>query len=51
MSNEQLATALHLAKSVGLGRMASIGDISCDIEVTSHFFSARHMSDAYMVLF
>jgi hypothetical protein len=33
MSNEQLAIALEAARAVGLGRMASIGDISCDIEV------------------
>jgi hypothetical protein len=33
MSNQQLATALELARKVGFGRMVSVGDISCDIEV------------------
>lgn len=33
MSNEQLAVALEFSRAVGKGRMASVGDISCDIEV------------------
>jgi hypothetical protein len=34
MSNDQLAIALELARGVGKGRMISVGDISCDIEVS-----------------
>jgi alpha-aminoadipic semialdehyde synthase len=33
MSNEQLVVALERARALGKGRMASVGDISCDIEV------------------
>ena len=33
MTNAQLAVALERAQTVGRGRFASVGDISCDIEV------------------
>ena len=38
MTNDQLAVALGRAKEVGRGRFASVGDISCDIEVRSVAF-------------
>ena len=33
MTNAQLATTLEIAQTLGKGRFACVGDISCDIEV------------------
>jgi hypothetical protein len=35
MTNDQLTTALQLAQKVGKERFTNIGDISCDVEVSS----------------
>ncbi|KAL1942345.1 hypothetical protein VTO73DRAFT_6409 [Trametes versicolor] len=41
MTNEQLTTTLTLAQTLGKGRFACIGDISCDVEGGLEFLS-RH---------
>lgn len=35
MTNEQLSVALSLAAEIGPARFGTVGDISCDIEVSS----------------
>ncbi|KAI8995205.1 Saccharopine dehydrogenase-domain-containing protein [Trametes punicea] len=39
MTNEQLTTTLEIAQTLGKGRFACIGDISCDIEGGLEFLS------------
>jgi len=48
MTNEALTTALARAAEVGPGRLATIGDISCDIEGGLEFMSrASTLSDPF----
>ena len=39
MTNEQLTTTLEIAQTLGKGRFACVGDISCDVGVCDHLFS------------
>ncbi|KAI0349833.1 hypothetical protein OH77DRAFT_1431672 [Trametes cingulata] len=41
MTNEQLTTTLNIAQTLGKGRFACVGDISCDVEGGLEFLS-RH---------
>ncbi|KAI0328943.1 hypothetical protein GY45DRAFT_1435780 [Cubamyces sp. BRFM 1775] len=41
MSNDQLTTTLEIAQTLGKGRFACVGDISCDVEGGLEFLS-RH---------
>ncbi|KAI0631584.1 Saccharopine dehydrogenase-domain-containing protein [Trametes polyzona] len=41
MTNEQLTTTLEIGKTLGKGRFACVGDISCDVEGGLEFLS-RH---------
>lgn len=48
MTNEQLTTTLETAQTLGKGRFACVGDISCDVEVSLHV--SVHLSLACLPL-